>query len=103
MKFPIEINDPTIAFIVFALSVVLVLAVYFIPSIIASRRNHRFRVLILVFNIALALAGPIMNLLLPAWAGSLLVSAASSGVGWILLVVWSVLGEARSAAVPARP
>ena len=102
MKFPIEIGDPTIALIVTAASVLLVFAVYFIPSIIASRRRHPFRKLILVINVALALAGPIMNLILPAWAGSLLLSLAGSGIGWIALLAWSLLGRPTPAMVPAR-
>jgi hypothetical protein len=102
MKFPIEINDPTTAFIVFTLCLILVVGVYFIPSIVAFRRKHRFRALLLLLNVALAFAGTLANLLLSEWAGSALVSLATSGLGWLLLLLWSVFGEARLAAAPAR-
>ena len=50
---------------------VIILAVYFLPTIIAKSRNKRNTVAIFVLNLLLG----------------------SSGIGWIIALVWSVMHE----------
>ncbi|MCK9188733.1 superinfection immunity protein [Acidithiobacillus sp.] len=59
--------------VVWLLGAILGLFIYFIPSIIAAARHHEHFLWVLVLNIVLG------------W----------SGIAWMILIVWAILGERR--------
>ena len=59
--------------VVWLLGAILGLLIYFIPSIIAAARHHEHFLWVLILNIVLG------------W----------SGIAWIILMVWAILGERR--------
>ncbi|MGR2929340.1 superinfection immunity protein [Acidithiobacillus ferriphilus] len=61
--------------VVWLLGAIFGLFIYFIPSIVAAARHHEHFLWVLVLNIVLG------------W----------SGIAWIILIVWAILGERRAA------
>ncbi len=61
--------------VVWLLGAIFGLFIYFIPSIVAAARHHENFLWVLVLNIVLG------------W----------SGIAWIILIVWAILGERRAA------
>ena len=59
--------------VVWLLGAILGMFIYFIPSIIAAARHHEHFLWVLVLNIVLG------------W----------SGIAWMILIVWAILGERR--------
>jgi hypothetical protein len=59
--------------VVWLLAAILGLLIYFVPSIIAAARHHEHFLWVLILNIVLG------------W----------SGIAWIALIVWAILGERR--------
>jgi protein-S-isoprenylcysteine O-methyltransferase Ste14 len=77
------------------------LFVYFLPSVLAFRRGHRHFFVILVLNVLLSpVQGTLLHFLAPSLlvidpanaAGTMLAAVlANLGLGWILLLAWSLV------------
>ncbi len=59
--------------VVWLLAAVFGLLIYFVPSVIAAARHHEHFLWVLVLNIVLG------------W----------SGIAWVVLIIWAILGERR--------
>lgn len=59
-----------------SLTLVLILVIYFVPTIVAFLAGHENKVAIFILNLFLG------------W----------SGLGWVIALVWSVLNQSRSRA-----